>query len=822
MGEVYRAEDLLLSQPVALKFLAQDVASDRDRMERLLGEVRLSRQVSHPNVCRVYDVAEADGHRFFSMELVEGEDLASLLRQVGRVPRERAIELARQLCAGVAAAHERGVVHRDLKPSNIMVDADGRVRITDFGLALAEATTGPEAFGGTPAYMAPEQLAGKAATERSDLWSLGVVLYELFTGRRPFQGRSVEALRREMEESRPSPPSAHVEGLDPAVERVILRCLETHPGDRPPSVAALAAALPGGDPLAAALAAGETPSPEMVAAAGGEGGLSPTLATGITVVATLVTFAAVAVLSSLQVTRYLPDTRSPAFLADRAREILSRLGHEAPTRARAGRIWTGGEVLDFLSREGGDDPWRPLASGRLPAHYFYYRQSPRELVAPAGFTVVYPDHPPLYAPGEARVELDLQGRLLALAVVPPERIEAAALVPEPPWGELFVAADLDPATFEPASPEWTPSVTADTRAAWVGPLPGLPDVRVRIEAGAFQGRPTWFQVFGPWSREGVDRGPRPVGGIAIGDTIQVAMFVIGLAGAVFLARRNLRRGRGDRRGAFRIAFWFFVAHTLVWAIVADHARSPVAEWRIVERDLGYNLFLAVFLWLFYLGLEPYVRRQWPEILISWSRLLDGRFLDPRLGRDALAGVAYGGLFTLCMILPEGFPAWLSGEPARPRLALHFAGTAFLGRVVDLAVHSVLEAMLALFLLLLFLVVLRRRWPAVVAVGALYGVLFLVGRADVWPALVPVSIAVAASLFVLTRLGLLALASGLFVWRLIGSTPWSLDPDAWYAWHGWVTVAILLGLLVYGFRTAVAGRALMPIELAGARRSSGGG
>src|SRR6185436_14188410 len=137
MGEVYRAEDLLLGQRVALKFLPEALAGDPERMERLLAEVRLARQVSHPNVCRVYDVGEADGHTFFSMELIEGDDLATLLRQVGRFPAEKGLDIARQLCAGLAAAHDRGVVHRDLKPGNILVDRNGRVHLADFGLALA-------------------------------------------------------------------------------------------------------------------------------------------------------------------------------------------------------------------------------------------------------------------------------------------------------------------------------------------------------------------------------------------------------------------------------------------------------------------------------------------------------------------------------------------------------------------------------------------------------------------------------------------------------------------------------------------------------------
>src|SRR5580700_2431439 len=242
MGEVYRATDLKLSQPVALKFLPEKTAANQQLLARFHSEVRIARQVSHPNVCRVYDIGEVDGHTFLSMEYVDGEDLRSLLRRIGRLPGDKAIEIARKLCAGLAAAHDKGVLHRDLKPANVMIDGRGQVLITDFGLAaLAGQVEGGQLRDGTPAYMAPEQLAGKEVSLRSDIYSLGLVLHEMFTGKRRVDTKTT--------------PTELVKDLDPAVERVILRCLEADPRDRPASAIALAAALPGGDPLAAALAA---------------------------------------------------------------------------------------------------------------------------------------------------------------------------------------------------------------------------------------------------------------------------------------------------------------------------------------------------------------------------------------------------------------------------------------------------------------------------------------------------------------------------------------------------------------------------------------
>src|SRR6185369_3507053 len=200
MGEVYRATDLTLGQSVALKFLPEEASRNQRLLERFHGEVRVARLVFHPNVCRVYDIGEVQGVPFISMEYVDGEDLASLLTRIGRLPADKALETSRKLCAGLAAAHDRGVIHRDLKPQNIMINKRGEVVIMDFGLAaITGHLTGPEASNGTPAYMSPEQLKGSAVTAKSDIYALGLVLYELFTGKRPFEARSVQEMLRQQE-----------------------------------------------------------------------------------------------------------------------------------------------------------------------------------------------------------------------------------------------------------------------------------------------------------------------------------------------------------------------------------------------------------------------------------------------------------------------------------------------------------------------------------------------------------------------------------------------------------------------------------------------
>src|SRR4029079_7656179 len=275
--------------------------------------------------CRVYDIGELDGQLFITMEYVDGEDLSVLLRRIGRLPEDKAIDIARQICAGLAAAHERGVLHRDLKPANIMLDGAGRARIMDFSLAAVGEVTDIRA--GTPAYMAPEQLSGQEVTARSDIFALGLVLYEIFTGRRAFDAKNLAELLEQHRAGTLTAPTAIVRSLDGAIETAIVRRLDPIPARRPGSAIAVSAALPGGDPLAAALAAGETPSPEMVAAAGGEGAALG-VAAGVVwlTIAGVAMVATVVLCSKYSCLQRVPLERPGEVLADRAEEIRGIAG----------------------------------------------------------------------------------------------------------------------------------------------------------------------------------------------------------------------------------------------------------------------------------------------------------------------------------------------------------------------------------------------------------------------------------------------------------------------------------------------------------------
>jgi len=825
MGEVYRADDLKLRQPVALKFLPEALSVDPKKLERFLHEVRVARQVSHPNVCRVYDIAEADGQHFISMEYVDGEDLSAVLRRMGRPSKEKALQIARQLCAGLAAAHDKGVLHRDLKPHNVMIDGQGRVRITDFGLAgFAEDFTGKEVYAGTPAYMAPEQLAGRGVSVKSDIYSLGVVLSELFTGKRLFEGATREQLQRSRT-SAPTSLTSLTDDLDPAVERVILRCLEPDPTARPSSALAVAAALPGGDPLAAALAAGETPSPEMVANAGDVGGMRPALAIACLVAILGGTFALVPLNRARSLVRLVSMPKPPAALADRAAEILIRLGHKSPvvdTSFGFNTDWWRMRHVEDTDKS--LDRWNKLAKWRPSPVSFWYRTSPRPLIPPPSEDRVSPWQPPLEVSGMATVFLDPQGRLTGLAVDPPQRevVDVSYDVPyevkPTDWSVLFAEAGLDQTLFTTSPPRWTPDNYCDERAAWEGHFPTQSDVPIRIEAGAYHGNPTFLQIIGPWTKpQRMEECPETLGQ-KIGNVIFLGILIALVLGGALLARRNLKLRRSNRAGADRLALACFSLMMVSWLLLIDHVPDFGGEFVRLFVLTGKAMVLVAIMWLWYIALEPYVRRRWPHALISWSRLLTGRFRDPLVGRDILVG----GVFALGVgfLFASQRWVWLAlGQPvSQPWFSyweLLLAPRFQIGRYLEGS--FVFFALLILFLVLGLRLLLRKEWLAYLGVFVLQAVLTVVqARADEPLAMTLLDV-VFGSLFwsaivlVPLRFGLLASVFFWFFGEIIG-TPAMCGLSGWQSEPSWTAILFITAVTVYGFHTALAGRPLFRDEL----------
>jgi serine/threonine-protein kinase len=816
MGEVYRADDLRLGQTVALKFLPPDVAQDPGRLARFHNEVRLARQVSHPSVVRVYDVGEYLGQPFLSMEYIDGEDLGTLLRRIGRLPRDKATEVARQICAGLAAAHDRGVVHRDLKPANVMIDGRGRARIADFGLAGAlGADDGLR--GGTPAYMSPEQLAGSETGLRSDLYALGLVLYELYTGKRAFSGDSLADIRRARDRG-PTSPSSLVDDLDPAVERVIKRCLADDPAQRPATALAVAASLPGGDPLAMALAAGETPSPEMVAAAGEAGALVPRVVLLTVAGIAAAIFVAAQLGQRTTVLSLSRPPRSPEVLVDRGRQMLEGLGFTTPpvdTSLSLG--WHRTYCEHLQASDPSPDRWDRLSRPIPPAIYFDYRESPVVMEPAHAGGVVTPDDPPLLTPGMVHLMLTPKGDLWRFETVPPQIDDDGDRRGAPAdWAPWFAAAGLAPGDFKPAEPRWVPVVNSDARMAWEGPTPGAPELPMRIEAASYRGKPVSFGLYWSWNRPLRSQPFLPSASEKGAQSIILSLVVSALVAGIVLARRNLQEGRGDRRGALRLAGAIVFVQLAGSIAQAAHFSDFGKEWNLLERLIGWALYAGGTVWIFYLALEPEMRRRSPERIISWTRLLSGNAFDPLVGRDLLAGVAFGSLMIVADRLHNLLPVWLGHAPPLPlsgALDLFTGVRGWIAVLGDETKSSVQQALVIMVILLLLRIVFRKPWGAALGLPAVAcAVLSFQGFGISGVPGIPLSCAMGVLLtYVLLRHGLLALAMTFWTWRILVDFNLSADWGAWYGRPIVFTLLIIAALVLFSARAALAGRSVFDLR-----------
>jgi serine/threonine-protein kinase len=248
MGIVYKAHDLELGDLVALKMLKPGMLADAEQLDRLKSEIRLARRITHPNVLRTFDFGEVDGRAYISMEYVRGLTLRYLLNETRRMPYSAGLRIARQLCAGLAAAHEVGVLHRDIKPENLILEQTGNAKLMDFGIARpmrrnTPGQTQPGTFVGTPHYSAPEQLAGEEVDQRADIYASGVLMCEMFCGKLPHSGANTLEIYVAQMQQPPTKPSEHWPEIPPALEAIILRCLQKLPAGRFQSAEELAHAL---------------------------------------------------------------------------------------------------------------------------------------------------------------------------------------------------------------------------------------------------------------------------------------------------------------------------------------------------------------------------------------------------------------------------------------------------------------------------------------------------------------------------------------------------------------------------------------------------
>jgi serine/threonine protein kinase len=819
MGEVYRAEDLTLGQVVALKFLPDTLSQDAAALARFHAEVRTARQVSHPNVCRMFDIGESDGTLFLTMEYVDGEDLASVVRRIGRLSPDKATEIARQICAGLAAAHERGVIHRDLKPANVMLDGAGKIRLTDFGLAgIAASIKGAEARAGTPAYMAPEQLAGRDVSTKSDIYSLGLVLYEILTGKRAFEAATLPELMKQRESGAITNPSTLVRDLDPLIERVILRCLEADPEKRPASALQVAAALPGGDPLAAALAAGETPSPQMVAAAGETSGLAPRVALTCfgSVILGIVLLITVGIKEN-GLERIHPEN-PPEVLAKKSREIISSLGYSGQPADKADGFNYDTDFLAYLDKDHSQHPqWDRVLSEQPPVLRYWFRQSPSEM-SPDGFwgnsftpNVVTFSDPPAILSGMINVRLDPEGRLVYFQVIPPEKETNQAQTSQPPdWLALFSAAGLKLSEFRSGEAVWDSLAAADTRAAWDGVWPGS-GRPLHIEAAARRGKPVFFSLTGPWTKPKRMSQAEQTRADKASQIIGLSLAFIIFAAGLLLAYRNYSRGKGDRQGALRLASVMFALEISV-CVLRSHFIPTLDTLNIVIFGLSTALFVSAVVWVFYIALEPYVRRIWPQTIISWSRLISGCWRDPLVGRDLLFGVILGVAWALVFALGNFVQIRGGSSPLLPNSEV-LAGvreTVTLGLVN--IIGSIRTTVIFFFLLVLLRVLVKNRWLAAGIFVLLLTVPRILGSDHPFTDTPVLLVIYSIAAFAVVRFGLIVLVTGVFCVDAILNVPITLDFSNWYAARSFSVVLGFVLIAAWGFYTSLAGQRLWRDDL----------
>ncbi|MFN7997285.1 MAG: serine/threonine-protein kinase [Bryobacteraceae bacterium] len=802
MGEVYRATDLALGQSVALKFLPEEATQNPRLLERFHGEVRIARQVSHPNVCRVYDIGEAEGMPFISMEYVDGEDLASLLLRIGRLPSDKALETARKLCAGLAAAHDRGIIHRDLKPQNIMINKRGDVVIMDFGLAaIADQLSGAEVRNGTPAYMSPEQLRGAEVTARSDIYALGLVLYELFTGKRPFDAQSMQDLLRKQELANLTSMTSIAADIDPTVERAIRRCLDPDPARRPASVLSVSAALPGGDPLAAALAAGETPSPELVASAGKVEGLARKYSIPCLVIVVLCLFGAMPLRQKYAAVMHASLDSPPEVLSHQARQIASSLGFSKRPADSVITIADRDDLLDHLKKLPGRK-WDEWLTSETPIRA-EYRESPKSLVAnPYGD--VDAENPAPVKPGMVHAVLDGSGRLMEFSAIPYE--DSQPLVPPAAPEIVFRAAGLEMSAFTEAPPAFTPANAADKLQSWKGPHPKIPGVNVTVYVASWKGRITQADVRLVWPKE--DSGAPKEGDLAgrVRGGILLAIAGLGLLFAVLLARRNWKLGRVDRKGALRILLARALLGLVVW-IGTVHAVPNESMIVFFFSNCAAWLMWGAMLALLYLALEPLVRARWPHSIVTWNRLLAGRWLDAQVSAHVLIGAAVGSVIWIAA-------EWVADWQAHALGGMGAISSAW-GTRQWFATHaSTLESALFFGLLVFFAICgLRAIFRKDIPAAMLAALLLMLSSGNVfsspdWKVTASIYIGMYGVLvWVLLRLGLVATIATVFFIDTINHITVGIDWKAWYAPSGLATLALLLAIAIFAFWRSLGSRDL---------------
>ena len=773
MGAVYRADDLVLQMPVALKFPAAEIMLDPARREQVAEEVRLAGLVTHPNVCRTVDLFEHEGRVFFSMQWVEGRDLKFVLKSCRRFPEKRGLEIARQICDGLEAIHQAGLIHRDLKPSNILVDGDGHVRLTDFGIAsVAGAISNPRT--GTLAYMAPEQIAGGEITHRTDVYTLGVVLYELFTGTSPFAGKSVDDIKKLQAEGTLPAPSSVVPGIDARIERVILKCLEEDPHKRPPSAGAVSAALLGEHGLTVRKIVDPQPIDPL-----------PLRRVVPIAMGTLAGFAAVWILSArLEVVNRVPLENSPDVLAARARDIARSLGYrDRSSTTASGFRYEDGLLTYFRGHTHGAavaGDWPAIVAAAPTPVTFWLEENVGPLawsffVLPARLTDLFP-----IPTGTVSVEVDPAGRLTRFSAWPTPADTSAPMDAGMNWSIPFGLAGLDIGRFTDTGPRPRVGVLADAWSSWTGRYSNGLSLPVRIDAASYLGKVTYFEIVFPWTesrRPAVEPDP--------GWLVVSAWLLLSLVACA--AWYHCVSDTADLRGTWRVGLVVFLASL---GSLLFHA-----SYLTLELAVTAAVFDAVVASTAYLAFEPWVRRHWPEAASAWQKVLAGGWDEVIVGRDILIGACAASIGLVVRRTVHLAAVRLGAEPSIPAAGLFGFAIENLGGWTSVASEVMTSILMSGQVLLFFLIfcVVRRfvsnaRAASVLTLVALLLLVMPIHVArDNWLVGIDVLVDFAIMVAIMSRYGVFAAVVFGALSLIFNRSALTTDLRAWY---GHSTVAAL--------------------------------
>jgi serine/threonine-protein kinase len=447
---------------------------------------------------------------------------------------------------------------------------------------------------------------------------------------------------------------------------------------------------------------------------------------------------------------------------------------------------------------------------------YWYRQSPREL-SPNGFwnnsftpNVVTFSDPPTTLSGMINLRLDPDGRLLFFLAIPPEKEENLQPTRIPDWAPLFSAAGIDPAQLHSVEPVWDSLAAADTRAAWEGTWPGS-GRPLHIEAAARRGKPVFFAMVGPWTKPERMNPAEQTRAAKTSQIIGLSIALLIFAGSILLAYRNYSRGRGDRQGALRLTSLVFFLEIAI-CLFRSHFVATLDTVGLIIFGISTALFVSGFLWVLYIALEPYVRRNWPQTIISWTRFLNWELRDPLVGRDLLFGVLLGILWTFVFTFGSFFLIRTGAQPqlANSEFLMGFRETIALGLVTIVA--TIQTTLIFFFLIVLLRVLVRNRWVA----GAIFVLLFTVPKvlgSEHLAIEVPVWLIIyGVAAFAVVRFGLIVLAGAVLTVDVLLNIPITGDLSNWYAARALCVILGFVALAAWGFYTSLAGQRLWKDEL----------